>query len=192
MTEICVQIDGNIEEIKKVVLSHGFEFLEAYNNYDTYYTSLPKNEIMKVSYKDLLDNSLIIRNIKGENFDIKNIVYKKKTLDKNGNVTNEIKTKVKIDNIENIKTIFNNIKLNCWCDYINNNNEYKKGEIILNIQYVKELGTFIEIEEFESIKDKSDDEKFSILMEIINAFGFPLGKDYSCKKPYMILHPKSI
>lgn len=188
MTEICVQINGDFEEIKKSVLDKGFEFSEAYDNYDTYFTTIQKDQIKRVSYKQLLDNSLIIRNIKGKDFDIKNIVYKKKTLDENGNVTDEIKTKLKIDDIHKAKTIFDSMGLNCWCDYINHNNEFKKGEIVLNIQYVNELGTFIEIEEFKSIENKTDKEKFSILMDIINSFGFAIGNDYSCKKPFMILN----
>ena len=188
MTEICVQINGDFEKIKEAVLKQGFEFVESYDNYDTYFTTIQKDKIKIVSYKELLDNSLIIRNIKGNDFDIKNIVYKKKTFDENGNVTNEVKTKLNIDDVEKAKIIFSNIGLNCWCDYINHNNEFKKGEIVLNIQYVKELGTFIEIEEFKSIQNKSDKEKFSILIDIINSFGFPTKNDYSCKKPFMILN----
>lgn len=188
MTEICVQIDGNFEEIKKAVSRQGFEFIESYDNYDTYFTTIKKENIKSVSYKQLLDNSVIIRNIKGDNFDIKNIVYKKKTLDNNGNVIDEVKTKLKIDDIEKAKTIFSNIGLNCWCDYVNHNNEFKKGEIVLIIQYVEDLGTFIEIEEYKSIENKTDKEKFTILMDIINSLGFKIGKDYSCKKPYMLLN----
>lgn len=188
MTEICVQINGELEEIKNSAIEKGFVFSESYNNFDTYYTTISEENLKKVSYKELLDNSLIVRNIKGEDFDIKNIVYKKKTLDNNGNVIEEIKTKLKIDDIEKAKTIFKNMGLTCWCDFINQNNEFKKGEITLNIQYVKELGVFIEIEEFESIKGKTDEEKFAILIDIINSFGFPIGTDYSCKKPYMYLY----
>lgn len=188
MTEICVQVNGNFDEIKQAVLNQGFEFLESYDNCDTYFTTIPKSKIKVVSNKKLLDNSLIIRNIKGKDFNKKNIVYKKKTFDKNGNVINEIKTKLNIDDIEKAKTIFSSIGLNCWCDYINHNNEFKKGEIVLNIQYVEDLGTFIEIEEYESIKNKTDEEKFSILIDLIDSFGFQHGNDYSCKKSFMILN----
>ena len=111
-------------------------------------------------------------------------------LDNNGNVIKEIKTKVEIDSVEKTKTIFENSGLFCWCDYINQNYEYRKGEVVINVQYVKELGTFIEIEEFNSIKNKTDEEKFEILSNIIKSLGFPIGNDYSCKKPYMFLKKK--
>ena len=190
MTEICVQIDGKLEDIKKSALDKGFVFSESYNNFDTYYSTISEEDLKTVPYKKLLDNSIIVRNIVGENCDIKNIVYKKKTLDDQGNVIEEIKTKLNIDNIDKAKLIFNSLGLTCWCDFINQNNEYKKGEVVLNIQHVKELGTFIEIEEYESIKNKSDEEKFSILVDVINSLGFPIGTDYSCKKPFMYLQNK--
>ncbi len=190
MTEICVQVFGKLEEVKKALIENGYCFLESYNNHDIYYTTYKSDELKKVTYKELLDKTIIIRNIVGENLDKRNLVYKSKTLDDSGNVIKEIKTKVEIDSVEKAKTIFDNVGLNCWCDYINENYEYKKGEIVINVQHVKELGTFIEIEEFNSISERTDGEKFSILIDIINSLGFPIGNDYSCKKPYMFLNKK--
>lgn len=188
MTEVCVQIFADFEEIKNAILAQGYIPVESYDNYDTYFSSLPKEKIKAVTYKELLDSSLIVRNIRGEKVNVKNIVYKKKTLDKDGNVINEVKTKLEIDDPEKAKAIFAGMGLCCWCDYKNCNNEFKKGEIIVNLQHVDELGNFIEIEEFESIKNKTADEKFSILCEIIKSLGFPIGADFSCKKPYMFLN----
>ncbi len=190
MTEICVQVFKELEEVKKYVIENGFTFLESYNNHDIYYTTYKNEELKKITYKELLDRTIIIRNIISKNLDLKNLVYKSKTLDNNGNVIKEIKTKVEIDSVEKAKSIFENSGLFCWCDYINQNYEYRKGEVVINVQYVKELGTFIEIEEFNSIKNKTDEEKFEILSNIIKSLGFPIGNDYSCKKPYMFLKKK--
>ena len=123
------------QEVKKSALEKGFVFSESYNNYDTYFSTVSEEELKTVAYKKLLDNSVIVRNIVGDNCDIKNIVYKKKTLDEQGNVIEEIKTKLKIDDIQKAKLIFNSLGLTCWCDFVNQNNEYKKGEIVLNIQH---------------------------------------------------------
>ena len=190
MTEICVQVFEDLEKIKSRIIKKGFEFLESYDNHDSYFTKLEENSIKTINYKQLLDNSIIVRNIVGKDLDIKNLVYKSKTLDEKGNVINEIKMKVNIDDVGKIKTMLKNIRLCCWCDYICQNYEFKKDEIILDVQYVKGLGTFIEIEEFDSIKKKTDKEKFTILTNIINSFDLPLGNDYSCKKPYIFLHKK--
>lgn len=190
MTEVCVQVFKDLESVKKSVLKEGYSFIETYNNYDTYFTTISKNEVADTPYKQLLDNSLIVRHIVGDDCDIKNLVYKKKVLDDNGNVIEEVKTKLNIDNIESAKKIFYNLGLACWCDYVNQNYVYKKGEVSIIIQYVKELGVFVEIEEFKLIKDKTDKEKFEILMETINSLRLPIGNNYSCKKPYMFLNLK--
>lgn len=188
MTEICVQAYTTLEELQRKLENAGFEFVENYNNSDTYFSILNENDVENVDYKTLLDSSLIVRHIVGDSCDIKNLVYKKKTLDENGNVIKEIKTKLKIDDIDKAKQMFSSLGLTCWCDYINHNYEYKKGEISIIVQYVDSLGVFIEIEEFNSIKDKSDKEKFVILKDIVNSLNLPLGSDFSCKKPYMYLN----
>ena len=188
MTEICVQAYTALEELQRKLENAGYEFVENYNNSDTYFSTLSKRDIKKLDYKALLDSSLIVRHIEGDNCDIKNLVYKKKTLDENGNVIKEIKTKLKIDDIDKAKQMFSSLGLTCWCDYVNQNYEYKKGEISIIVQYVEDLGVFVEIEEFNSIKDKSDKEKFGIIKDIVNALKLPLGSDFSCKKPYMFLN----
>ena len=188
MTEICVQAYTTLEELQRKLENAGFEFVENYNNSDIYFSILNENDVENVDYKILLDSSLIVRHIVGDSCDIKNLVYKKKTLDENGNVVKEIKTKLKIDDIDKAKQMFSSLGLTCWCDYINHNYEYKKGEISIIVQYVDSLGVFIEIEEFNSIKDKSDKEKFAILKDIVNSLNLPLGSDFSCKKPYMYLN----
>lgn len=188
MTEICVQVYATLEELQRKLENAGFEFVENYNNADTYFSTLNENDVENVDYKTLLDSSLIVRHIVGDSCDIKNLVYKKKTLDENGNVIKEIKTKLKIDDVDKAKQMFSSLGLTCWCDYINHNYEYKKGEISIIVQYVDNLGVFIEIEEFNSIKDKSDKEKFAVLKDLVNSLNLPLGSDFSCKKPYMYLN----
>lgn len=186
MTEICVEISATVDEIKKVAIEKGFEFLETYYNLDTYYTTLKNEELKNVSYLNLLDNSVVIRDVFGDTWAVKNIVHKKKTLDENQNVIEEIKTEIKIDDIAKAKKLFDNLKMTCWCDFTNQNTLLKKGEVILNVQYIKELGTFIEVEEYDSIADYPATQKFDILVDIINSLGFPIGTDYSCKKPFML------
>ena len=115
-------------------------------------------------------------------------MFKNKTLDDNGNVVNEIKTKLKIDDEEKAKTIFTNIGMTCWCDYINENIVYKKGEIALTIQNIKNLGVFLEIEEYPSIENLSNKDKFEVLSNLVNSLGLNLNDDYSAKKPYLLLN----
>ncbi len=192
MTEICAQVFEEKENIEQAIIENGYEFVENYSNHDIYFSSKSFNEISNISYKELLDSSIIVRHILGENCDKKFIVYKKKDLDNNGNVINEVKLKVVIDNTEKAKEIFENLGLKCWCDYVVENNVFKKGEIELNVQNVNELGSFIEIEEFDSIKGFSNNKKFDILKNIVSSLALKIGNDYSCKKPFMMLNSGTI
>ena len=108
-------------------------------------------------------------------------------LDDNGNVIGETKNQVKVDNSEKVKTIFNKIGLNNWVTLKQENTFLKNGEITIIVGKVKNLdGCFIEIEEYESIKEKSHEEKFNILSSFVKSLKFNLGEDFSCKKVYML------
>lgn len=187
MTEICVEIKENLEKVIDILKNLGYMFDERYVIHDTYYTTFKESDLKTISYKDLLNRSLIIRNIVGNSGVSTNIVYKNKTLDNNGNVINEIKTKLKIDDEEKAKTIFTNVGMTCWCDYINENIVYKKDDIALTLQKVENLGVFLEIEEYPSIKDKKEEDKFTILSNLAKSLNINLGEDYSVKKPYLFL-----
>lgn len=186
MTEICFQVEESLQQAITLLTKNGFNFIESYINFDSYYTTIASPE--KTDYQSLLNKSVIIRHIVTKTGDVKNVVYKSKTLDTDGNVINEVKTKVKVDDIEKTKQIFNNIGLNCWCDIAVSNNELKKCEVVVNVQNVENLGTFVEIEEYPSIKDLDNAKKFEILKDIVKQLGLNIiGNDYSCKKPYMFL-----
>lgn len=188
MTEICVQVKESLDKIIERLKNIGYAFEERYVIHDIYYTTLKKSDLKTVDYKNLLNKSLIIRKIDGNSGINTYIVFKNKTIDNKGNVINEIKTKLKIDDEEKAKNIFTNIGMTCWCDYINENIVYKKGEIALTIQNIKNLGVFLEIEEYPSIENLSNKDKFEVLSNLVNSLGLNLNDDYSAKKPYLLLN----
>ena len=187
MTEICVQVRDDLAHVINMLKSINYVFDERYVIHDIYYTTLKKSDLKTVDYKNLLNQSLIIRKIDGNSGINTYIVFKNKTLDNNGNVINEIKTKLKIDDEEKAKIIFTNVGMTCWCDYINENIVYKKDDIALTLQKVENLGVFLEIEEYPSIKDKKEEDKFTILSNLAKSLNINLGEDYSVKKPYLFL-----
>ena len=185
MTEICVQVNADYETVRNAFVNMGFVHKESYENRDAYFTFIPKNEIMDTEYKTLLEKSLLVRNVVGENSNTKKVVYKRKKLDNQGNVVSEEKESFNIDNIDSAKKVFHNLGMTCWCDFVVCNNEFQRGEIVLNIQTVKDLGVFVEIEEYKAISNKNNEQKFKILVDIVKSIGLPLGNDFSCKKPFM-------
>lgn len=56
------------------------------------------------------------------------------------------------------------------------------------VQDVENLGIFIEYEEDESVSGLPVSEKINKMKENLKDFGFVLGDNYGCKKPFMMLH----
>lgn len=186
-TEITVQVFDELLDIEKVLAKNGYQKKEEYCLRDHYFTKFEDAKI--VDYKTLLDSSILIRTIEQDEKCTHCMIYKNKKLDQNGNVSSEEKIRVKIDDEQNCIKILKSAGLNNWCNLKNDSIVYadESGSEIA-LQVVNGLGIFIEMEEDSSIANLSEKQKFEYLKNKIAAFGFKLGDDYSCKKPYMILH----
>lgn len=188
-TEITVQIFEDIEKVIAKVQSLGYAWKDTFTGKDIYFSTLSLSEVKNASYKDLIDSSVIIREFdKKSTGDHKTmLVHKKKTLDDDGRVVGEVKSSVEIDSSEKAHTLLSNAGLVNWMTLLQQNSFYVSGEKTIIIGTVDGLeGTFVEIEEYDSIKEKSNEEKFKILCEFVKSLGFKLGDDFSCKKIYML------
>ena len=188
-TEITVQVFDKLLDIEKVLAKNGYHKKEEYCLRDHYFTKFENAKI--VDYKTLLASSNLIRTIEEDEKITHCMIYKNKKLDQNGNVSSEEKIRVKIDDEQNCINILRSAGLNNWCNLKNDNIVYvDKSGFEIDLQLVDGLGIFIEAEEDQSIRELSEKQKFDYLKNKITSFGFCLGKDYSCKKPYMILQNK--
>ena len=119
------------------------------------------------------------------------LLYKNKTFDIKGTVISEEKVSTKIDNPENTIKILNLAKLNNWLSLKQTNAFYKLEEKTLIVGTVEGLnGCFLEIEEYDSIKNLTPTQKIEILKADALNLGFNLGNDFSVKKAEM-LHEKT-
>ena len=184
-TEITVQVFNSINEINTILLSQGFKMIENFQLNDWYFSKL--DNVNKIPYLDLLNNSFLVRQILGDREKIE-LCYKQKELDEYGNVIKEEKTKAILSSLSDTIEIFKKAGLNNYCVVKNNSYVYEKGKIAFVLQVVENLGTFIEYEEDETMKNMNEKEKFNYMVSIVNSLGLKLGKDYSCKKVYMLLH----
>lgn len=184
-TEITVQVFNPFEEINDILLNKGFKLLENYQLNDWYFSRL--ENVKEMPYLNLLNNSFLVRQILTDKEKIK-LCYKQKELDEKGNVINEEKTNASVSSLSDALEIFNKAGLNNYCVVKNNSYVYKKDEIYFLVQVIENLGIFIEYEEDESMKDMNEKQKFNHMVSIVNSLGLKLGKDYSCKKVYMLLH----
>ena len=188
-SEITVQVFEDFDKVVNKLQSIGYVWKDTFTGMDQYFTTIDGVQVNNASYKQLLDSSIIIRE-----FDKKStgehkvsMVHKKKTLDEQDRVIGEIKSNAVVDNSQDTAKVLSSAGLNNWMTLNQQNSFYVNGEKTIIVGTVQGLdGVFIEIEEYPSIADKPEQEKFEILRNFVDSFGFKMGDDYSCKKIYML------
>lgn len=193
-TEITVQLYEKDATLIKKLKENGAEFVEQYTVYDQYFTKWSKVELHYLdtrdpkTYSNLIRYSIILREIDNGDEDRKaKIVHKNKVLDANGNVISEDKLGTSIGNTTTVSKILERAGLNCWCELVNHSTVYRVGEFDLAIQDIDGLGRFLEIEEPDSMKGWSNEEKFEYMKKFVQSLNLDIGENFSCKKPYMQL-----
>ena len=102
MTEICVEVKDSLGETIQNLTNLGYTISDRYTICDYYFTRLDKKSIETSSYQELINNSIIVRSVKGKNGEDKKIMYKSKTI-VDGKVIDEKKYSVKVDDTEKAK-----------------------------------------------------------------------------------------
>ena len=156
-TEITVRVFDENNVIDQKLVTAGFKATGRFYMFDRYYTHLINYK--NASYECLLKHSVIIRQI-AEKTIRSMILFKDKSLDNDGNVISEQKIVCSIENCDAAAKIYDSAGFTKWCEVRNHSTKYVQGEIELVVQTIEGLGTFIEFEEYPSIKDMSDSEKF--------------------------------
>lgn len=184
-TEITVQIFEQIDSIKSKLKKLGFLKVDNYKLLDKYFTNLKIDN--GIDYQTLLKNSVIIRTVFVKNKKpFSKLLYKNKNIDNFGNVISEEKYSTKIDNVEQLETILNILNIYRWIEIEQDIECFKLDDKQISTCNVVNLGIFIEIEEYPSINNLTHEQKFEEMCKYINSFDFNIGKDYSCKKVYML------
>jgi len=185
-TEATVQIFEEIEAINLKLNQLGFRFIENFSVYDYYFSKYSIEELKEMEYKEILDNSLIVRKFFDDEKVIEQkIVHKNKQLDDMGNVISDNKVEVFVDNIEKTINLLKNCGLTLWCEMKNYVSTFVKDDIRIDIHEIEDLGTFIELEEYDEIKDLPSEIKFEKLSNYLKTLNLKMGKDFSIKKVFM-------
>lgn len=92
-TEVTVEVFNDLEEITTILDGRGFRKTDEYTIYDRYFTL--SGDISGLSYRDLLNSSILVRSIDGSD-PVDQIIFKKKEYDEHANVISEEKTKAEI------------------------------------------------------------------------------------------------
>lgn len=101
--EITVEIDTSLEELVSILESKGFKLREEYDLNDIYLIN--KND-KKGDYLSMLNKCVLIRHIIEKDKETKMLTYKYKEYNDKKEITKQGKVKVKIDDIDNSKLLF--------------------------------------------------------------------------------------
>lgn len=185
ITEICVQVFNSFDYAIETLIKNKYTYLEKFYLHDSYFTHFSPETTRSISYEALLRNSILLRRVIEQSGEKHQLIYKNKTLNKNGDVIKEEKVKTRIEDVKNAHDIFNISNFNNWCNIATENHCYIKGNISILIQKVQNLGVFLEVEEYAGQTGNAQ-EKFEELVRIVKQFGLNLGSDYSSKKVYLL------
>lgn len=186
--EITVEVLTTKENVIKAISNNDFKLKNEYDINDMY---LVKKDFENCKiYNELLNNSILIRDILEESNARKLITYKQKHIDDNGNILNQINANVEINNINDA---YNMLKLIGYTDlmkisdhisiYIKDNGDE------LALQFVNDR-IYIEIEEKCEHTGKKY-ESLDYMKNIIKKLNLPIkDENYYAKKAEDILNDK--
>ena len=101
--EITVEVDTNLDDLISILKSKGFKLKEEFDYNDIY---LINEKDKQDDYLLMLNKCIIIRNIIEKKKDSKFLVYKHKEYNDNKEIIKQEQIKVKIDDIDNSKLLF--------------------------------------------------------------------------------------
>lgn len=184
-TEICVQIYNNIEIAHQKIIQSGYKFVDKYTELDYYFTHLTNEDIKNINYGKLMSNTILLRTVVSEKDQQFLLIFKNKTLNSKGEVIKEERIQTLLGDMNSAKKLLMASGLNNWCRIQVNEREYLKGATSIHLQNVPQLGLFLEVKQPINNNLRSET-VFQDLVYDANALGLDLGKDYSCKKNYML------
>lgn len=103
--EITVRVKGDLNEFYKNIEEKGFEVTDRFKLDDTFL--VPESlDLESMSTRDILSNAIIVRIVeRGNGKLVKNITYKRKIFDENGNILSQSKVECDVLDVEDAKKL---------------------------------------------------------------------------------------
>ena len=142
--EITVEVCTDLNNLIKILEDKGFKLKEVYDLNDIYLIN--KND-KEEDYLSMLNKCVLIRDIIEENKETKMLTYKYKEYNKNKEITKQGKVKVKIDDVDNSKLLFEKLDFEELIRINDHMLVYATDKDELVIQNVNNKHIYIEIED---------------------------------------------
>lgn len=142
--EITVEVNTTLEDLISILENNGFKLKETYDLNDIY---LINKGDKKGDYLSMLNKCVLIRHIIEENKETKMLTYKYKEYNENKEITKQGKVKVKVDDIDNAKLLFEKLNFEELIRINDHMLVYATDKDELVIQNVNDKHIYIEIED---------------------------------------------
>ena len=179
--EITLKIKGTIEDFQKILKEKGYINTEHFILYDTFMI-LNSLDIAKMSTREIISNAIIIREVEDicENEIRKNVIYKIKKFNENGEIIEQKTIRMKIFDCLEAEIFFQTIGFKKIMNITEEDYGYQKGNIDLMTKDIKNGDKMIEVETQDNIKSLNT---IDGLKETLKAENLPLDfKDCFIKK----------
>ena len=177
--EITVEVDTTLENLISILENRGFKLKETYDLNDIY---LINKLDKKCDYLSMLNNCVLIRHIIEENKETKMLTYKYKEYNENKEITKQGKVKVKIDDIDNSKLLFEKLNFEELIKINDHMLVYATDKDELVVQNVNGKHVYIEIEDKCNYADRFYN-SIEEMKEVIIDNSIPIkGNDFFAKK----------
>ena len=139
--EITVKVNGSFDKVIEILLNKGFKLTDEFSCEDIYY--LPKSlEINNMKIRDIIKNAVIVRKVRND----KVLVFKKKKIDKNGNILSQEKIECNISSIDDGKMFIASIGYKKVMEIAEDDVSYSKDKFKLTLKNIRNGDNLIEVE----------------------------------------------
>lgn len=184
--EITVFVTSSFDELHNKLIDNGFEIKDRYVTNDIYMINKDV-DINKLTTLEILKQCVIVREITGIK---KELVYKKKEYDEEGNITFSGKIECLVKDLDKALEFMRAINYQELIQISDQCTEYGNDDIELIVQQVNNKYLLFEVED----KCRYINKTFSSIDEMkntINKYDLPFKKDnYFVKKAELILNEK--
>ena len=176
--ELTIKVISTKEELIKILTDKGFKRGKEFSLDDYYF--IPNDiDKDKLSTREILSKAIIIRYIVEEGKIIQTITFKRKNMDKEGNILTQNAINCDITDINDAKRLFEAIGYSEIMNIKENDIIYYKNNFELALKFVKNGDLLIEIETEENTEWDTIDK----IKKIIDELDLPIEKNnYFIKK----------
>lgn len=172
--EITVELEGDYDKIKFLLLNQNFQLTEEYDIIDIY---MIKNDCKSNKPLEMLKDCVLIRNIITDENNIKKLVYKYKEYNDKEEIIKQGKVSCSVDSLECAQDFLGAIGYRFLIKIIDHIKVFNNGEVEFAVQLVNDKHIYLELEEngLYNCIDK--------MKEKLNSFNLPIkGNNYFVKK----------